>query len=400
MKKYLLKKYKLKTTIALTLVIALLTTSCGAEQKIVSGGGGTKFLETEEPETVELEDIQAYIYKGANDAMQCLSFLKVGGSYWEEVLYYNGSTIITNRFNEPMTVAELIPGDVYEISCKGDLLTEVKQSEAVWTFQDVVNYDLELERDMLTVGSDKYQLEEGVPVFDGFAQFTREQINQQDILTLTGYKNTLLSVRITTGHGRLKFQNAEMLENGYFVLGNVAAGKIIKGQKASVRAGEFLLRVAGSGYGGSVQVTILPGETTVVDLKKVVEATVKRCEVTFELLQEGTHLSINGQEIDPKKPVYLEYGIHRIKARKNGYETWSKLLFVNSKTAKVTIELEEESTKKNNSNSSSSTNSNNSNNNNHSNNSSSQNDDDDDGSLIDNETYTLVNEVLDILTGN
>ena len=327
-------------------LIAGLFGGCGKkEEKVVIGGNGTGLPAATQEEQQEEESPEVFIYKATDQSLGLMTFIKVGGGYREFTFSFSGATLIYDRYGAAETVEELKPGDVFALTVDENTqkIKKMEESADVWVFEDVENYAVNTDADMLSVGQDDYRLTENVPVFDGEEQFTRNQIGTADVLTLIGYKKTLLSVQITTAHGKLAFKNAEKFEGGYFVLGNVAAARIAEGVKMKVRAGEFLLKVAAKGQGGSKKITIKPGKTTTVDLKEFEGSATKMCKLTFELMQEGTQITINGQKVDTQEGTSLAYGAYRIVATLDGYETWSRLLFVNSKEAVISIDLSEES---------------------------------------------------------
>lgn len=342
----MMKYSRFRVCLLVFCLVAGLLGGCGKkEEKVVIGGNGSGLPAASEEETETEDNPEVYIYKAADESLNMMTFIKLGGGYREFTFSYSGATLILDRYGAAETLEEIKPGEVFALSVdeQTQKIKKMEESTDVWIYEDVENYTLDLQKDCISVGQENYRIEESVPVFDGEDQFTRKQISTSDVLTLMGYKKTLISVQITTAHGRLKFQNTEQFEGGYFVLGNVAAAKITEGEKYKVRAGEFLLKVAAKGQGGSKKITIRPGKTTTVDLKEFEGTKTKMCQITFDLQQEGTEVTINGKKTDTGEGIRLAYGTYRIEASLDGYETWSKLLFVNSKKAKVSIDLSKES---------------------------------------------------------
>ena len=48
---------------------------------------------------------------------------------------------------------------------------------------------------------------------------------------------------------------------------------------------------------------------------------------------------IDGSQVDYTQPLQLQYGIHSIQITADGYDTWSKRLYVNSPEAQIEIAL-------------------------------------------------------------
>lgn len=334
----------------LLLCLVLLAAGCGKkEPKVVIGGGGTELLATASGDAAgengEMPDL--FIYKGEVEDMSLMVFEKVKGAAREFVYYYNGGTEIFDRFSQPMSREQMQPGEIYEldIDVNTQTIERMEQSRHVWVFPELHKYAVDLKKGSLTVGSEVYRLDETVPVFDNDEQFTREQIGESDELTIIGDGKEIFSVLITTSHGEIEFTNIAGFEKGYFVLGNVAAARITKNAPMSVRAGTYLLEVAGSGHSGAKEVTIEPGEKTVVDLKEFNTGTTKKGKLILLAKQKDVSVTLNGKKIKLGKAMTLPYGIYRVKATKDGYSDWSKILFFNSRNARIEINLADKSGK-------------------------------------------------------
>ena len=335
---------KLLIVMLLGLCVLALVGCKKKEQKVVIGGGGTGFSAADEGKEEKDEDLgEVYIYKENTKKTSLMTFIKASGSYREYSFQYTGTTKIVDRFDQLKSIASLKEGDVYylELDENTGTIKSMQQAKDVWVFQNVTKYEMNLEKDMLKVGKQAYQLPENIPVFDGKQQLMREQMATTDELTLMGYGNTLLSVQIATAHGKIASKNADNFENGYFVIANVTAGKIEENKELSVRAGKYLLKVAATGQGGSKKIRIKPGKTTTIDLKEFSSVKVKHCSITFETIQDGVSVYVDGKKIDTEKTLKIPYGVYRIVAKKKGCDDWSKILFVNSKTATITIDINE-----------------------------------------------------------
>jgi len=333
----------------------LLTAGCGKkEPKVVIGGGGTELLPTASGDATEEEGKipDLFIYKGEVEDMSLMVFEKVKGAAREFVYYYNGGTEIFDRFSQPISREQMHPGEIYEldIDVNTQTIERMEQSRHVWVFPELHKYAVDLKKGSLTVGSEIYRLAETVPVFDDEEQFTREQIGDSDELTIIGNGKEILSVMITTSHGEIEFTNIAGFEKGYFVLGNVAAARITKNAPMSVRAGTYLLEVAGSGHSGAKEVTIEPGEKTVVDLKEFNTGTTKKGKLTLLAKQKDVMVTLNGKKIKLGKAMTLPYGIYRVKATKDGYSDWTKILFFNSRNSRIEINMKDKTGSSNNSN--------------------------------------------------
>ena len=107
-----------------------------------------------------------------------------------------------------------------------------------------------------------------------------------------------------------------------------------------VPEGTYELTVAGNGYGGSTEVAVTRDEQTSVDVDSIKGEDPKYCTLTFAVDVAGALMYIDGSQVDYTQPLQLQYGIHSIQITADGYDTWSKRLYVNSPEAQIEIALE------------------------------------------------------------
>ncbi len=420
-----MKKRYFAWLLMLILMMVMGMAGCSKNKpKIVVGGTGTGFSSSgDAEEEITLPDPDLFIYKGINESTGILAFIKAEGALREFSYYYTGGTMIYDRYGALTSIEELTPGRVYELVVLSDsqeILTMTESSQA-WVYEGLHTYSLDLDRNILTVGDSNYELREETPVFDGSLQYTRNQISTEDELTIIGKGSRILSVQVTTGHGTIVITNVGDYKGGYFVLGNVAAGKIEKNMKMEVREGTFALKAAVGSRAGVMEVKVVAGKKTKIDLRKVETFKNKICLVSFELVQEGTKVTIGGKEIDTSAPYSLPYGVYTVTASLDGYDTWTRTLIVSSKTANIRVDLGDVTssdtsetttgTGTNTSDTSSDEHSPDSHSNEHTDTNNSTTDNTDNTSTnentggdatddINNQSNTLVNEIVDILTGN
>lgn len=379
--------------------IAVCLWGCGDDPdsgKIVGSNGGTGLspVGTTTPDEDSEELGKVYILKSVNQDAKEIVLIKVGGSYREYTYKYTGGTVMENRYGTNVGVSALESGEVYEIETNeaNDTLKAIRESAKVWTFDGVKKFSLDMDKGILKIGGENYRLSDTTIVMAEGELLNRYELSEMDTLYLVGYEKDLLSIVVENRHGILKFVNTEKLEKGYFVLGNALAGEILANMTVEAPAGEYSLSVANNGIGGRISVTIRSGEITEVDLSQFEAAEAKYSQVSIELAQEGTVVRINGEIVDTTQSFSLKYGLYRITADLDGYDTWSRLLMVSSPEAKFLIDFgngtsgseededdeDDEDTDEDDEDDS---------------------DEDDEDEIIDNLTGTLIDEVLDSILG-
>ena len=154
----------------------------------------------------------------------------------------------------------------------------------------------------------------------------------------------MLSVSVTTGHGVIQLVNTQALEGGWLSLNHKNYYKITENMQLEVPEGTYELTVAGNGYGGSTEVAVTRNEQTSVDVDSIKGEDPKYCTLTFAVDVAGALMYIDGSQVDYTQPLQLQYGIHSIQITADGYDTWSKRLYVNSPEAQIEIALSDDDT--------------------------------------------------------
>ena len=289
---------------------------------------------------------------------------------------YTGATYIKGKYGNSMAVGQLSIGELVEIERKGDTLTNVQVSKEAFSYGDLHNFKLDLKNQVLTVGDSTYFLDENLLAYHGGSKVSLSEISEQDVICLKGMGNDVYTIQVIAGHGTVVLENTELFQGGYITIGNLLSQKIIPQMRIEVAEGTYLLAVANDGYGGSREITVEANKETVVNLDELKGVGPQFCKMQIKLEPENAIVRLDGKQINPREEVEVRYGTHYLSAEADGYVEWKRMLIVNSKTAKITINMtteEDEEEVISTSNNSSGSSSNNSNNNTSTNNNSNRN---------------------------
>lgn len=338
-----------------------------------------------ESESVGKDD-QMYLVTRVNSAKETIQVY----SYEDKVEYiyrYGLNTEFHNKYGDHSTVSSFEPGDAVTIDGTDEdgRITDIYQSEKVWTYDDIVRFNTEPEKNSMSIADTKYDLTDETYIFSSNERIGIEDISQEDVLCVVGDGTRILSVSVKTGHGKLKLKNTKLFEGSFLQLSDEIFTEITKDMEINIPEGKYLLTVANNGWGGSTQIAVVRGQTTEVDLDTIKGEGPKKGTVKFVLDPEDAELLIDGKLVSNRAAVSLQYGNHRLEASAKGRRAYQCTLCVNSKESTIMINLTEESSsevnnKNNNNNSQNNSNardgnndSNNKNNSHNSNNSSTNN---------------------------
>ena len=332
-------KHWLLALVIFTVFVAL--SGCGRKDDgPVSMKGYASGVEAATEEETQAEESSLYTVSGVDTTLSTMTFLNIDTGRYEQYSYTDG-TIFKDRHGSLISAASMVPGKVVTLTLRDkDLILEkVEQSADAWEMDDIGKFSYNEEDKIFTIGDTKYSYDEELQVFSGDAAIELSAVTGQDTLRIQGIDRKVLSVSVTTGHGVIQLVNTQALEGGWLSLNHKNYYKITENMQLEVPEGTYELTVAGNGYGGSTEVAVTRNEQTSVDVDSIKGEDPKYCTLTFAGDVAGALMYIDGSQVDYTQPLQLQYGIHSIQITADGYDTWSKRLYVNSPEAQIEIAL-------------------------------------------------------------
>ena len=332
-------KHWLLALVIFTVFVAL--SGCGKKDDgPVSMKGYASGVEAATEEETQAEESSLYTVSGVDTTLSTMTFLNIDTGRYEQYSYTDG-TIFKDRHGSLISAASMVPGKVVTLTLRDkDLILEkVEQSADAWEMDDIGKFSYNEEDKIFTIGDTKYSYDEELQVFSGDAAIELSAVTGQDTLRIQGIDRKVLSVSVTTGHGVIQLVNTQALEGGWLSLNHKNYYKITETLQLEVPEGTYELTVAGNGYGGSTEVAVTRNEQTSVDVDSIKGEDPKYCTLTFAVDVAGALMYIDGSQVDYTQPLQLQYGIHSIQITADGYDTWSKRLYVNSPEAQIEIAL-------------------------------------------------------------
>lgn len=332
-------KHWLLALVIFTVFVAL--SGCGKKDDgPVSMKGYASGVEAATEEETQAEESSLYTVSGVDTTLSTMTFLNIDTGRYEQYSYTDG-TIFKDRHGSLISAASMVPGKVVTLTLRDkDLILEkVEQSADAWEMDDIGKFSYNEEDKIFTIGDTKYSYDEELQVFSGDAAIELSAVTGQDTLRIQGIDRKVLSVSVTTGHGVIQLVNTQALEGGWLSLNHKNYYKITENMQLEMPEGTYELTVAGNGYGGSTEVAVTRNEQTSVDVDSIKGEDPKYCTLTFAVDVAGALMYIDGSQVDYTQPLQLQYGIHSIQITADGYDTWSKRLYVNSPEAQIEIAL-------------------------------------------------------------
>lgn len=333
----------------LILVGALgLTTACGTSPGNRTGQSvppavqetqpGTGFVPAG-PDSYDSADTAVLVKKNDEEGTVTLLNLDLSRTY---TLAVEGTSNLYDKYGEAVSLAQIDVGDIVDVTFlrSKKRLNTMQLSPSAWEYAMASRYEIDLRRSEVTIGEDVYKLTGDTIYLSQGMRIESMDLNPVDVLTFRGIGSSILSVEVEQGHGYLRLQNEEKLIDGYMEIGQSSIRRIEEDMLLTVPEGHYQIKLSKRGGGGTKEVTIRRGEETTLDVGDLEVPEVQYGTIIFTLEPSSAKLYIDGEKMDPSMPVNLEYGIHQLIVKANGYQTITTYIKVAQPSGGLDITLD------------------------------------------------------------
>lgn len=304
-------------------------------------------VQKEEPVSEEPTEEQQvnYIYEDTvilvtmDTGEKCITFQNVetGLRY---TLNYDGVTHFNDKYGSAMSASQVRCGMIAKISFNKDekkLLTlDISPDYFVYsdiTFQEFIKQDSR----MMFLG-EEYKLDDFLAISDGNMNLDKMELSKDDVISICGKDHTIYSIYLQSGHGYLRLENDEYFVGGWIEVGNKIIRSITEDMLLTVPEGSYEVLVSNDGISDVKTVTIGRNQEVTLDLGDI-DVEKKYGNVLFVLNPSDAELFVDGSKVNTGGPVSLEYGIHQLICRADGYETMGSYIKVGEPSASVSLTL-------------------------------------------------------------
>lgn len=291
--------------------------------------------------TYDSADRAVVVRKEKEEGTITLFNIPTGKNY---TLRYDGTTHIRDKHGEAMSMEQIQPGNVVDVTFlkSRKALRTLTLAPEVWTNTVAGNYTINQNGRGIMVGKDQYQLADNVMVVSEGGQISLEDINTCDSLYLQGIDRTIYSITIEKGHGYLRLANEEYFIGGWIEVGQALVRPVEEEMLLVVPEGSYQVLISNHGTAGVKNITVERGQEVTLDVGDLKGEEIKRGSVIFALNPVTASVYIDGDKVDTEKAVEMDYGIHQMIVRAEGYKTITQYVKVGQPYATLDIELEQE----------------------------------------------------------
>ena len=257
-------------------------------------------------------------------------------------LSMDGTTMLYDKYGESISLDQIQIGDIVDVTFLKSKkhLTSMQLSAEAWQYDNVERYEINTIRNEVTIGSEIYKLSENTQYVSAGRNIESMDLNPADVLTFQGIGNTVLSINVEKGHGYLRLVNDENFVGGWIEIGQLQIQKITEDMLLTVPEGSYQVNISHKGGGGTKEAVINRNEETTLDIGDLAVAETQYGTVLFSLSPSSADLYIDGSSVDASQPITLEYGIHQIIAKADGYQSLTQYLRVGQESAGIDVVLD------------------------------------------------------------
>ncbi len=257
-------------------------------------------------------------------------------------LSVDGTTRLYDKYGDAIALGQLQKGDIVDVTFLKSKkhLTTLQLCPRAWVYDNAERYEFDTLRSEVTVGSEVFKLTSNTLFFSEGRNIESMDLNPADVLTFCGIDSQVLAIRVDKGHGYLRLENDEKFLGGWIEIGQAVIQRITEDMLVPVPEGSYQVTVSNKGGGGTKSVLIRRNEETVLDIGDLEIPEPLYGMVLFALNPSNAELYIDGDLTDPSGPVSLEYGLHQLIARAQGYKTVTQYIRVAQESVGINVELD------------------------------------------------------------
>ena len=260
-------------------------------------------------------------------------------------LNYDGTSKIYDKYGSSTVIDTIMPGDVVDVTFLKEkkLLNSMNLSADVWIYDEVTNFEIDSLASRIKINGGDYRFGDDLLIFSGENKIQLIDINSCDVLKICGMDHNILSIVIDRGHGYLRLKGQDYFVGGWIEVGSKIIRNVTGDMLLAVPVGKYTVRLTNGEYEGSREVSIEGNRETELDVSDLVvidEEDIMYGTVILVTDPSQAEVYVDGKKADISKPLSMEYGIHQLIVRADGYESLTQYIKVGQENATLEVVLD------------------------------------------------------------
>lgn len=330
-------------TIAYVLLVSICLSACGqAEAPVIQESQDTGFIVTKAGMYDSADHTAVLISKDAQDKTVTFFNRDTERRY---TLYYDGTSKIYDKYGTAMSMEQVKNGCIVDITFLKNkrLLNSMTMSADSWQYEKINDYVIDDQKKELIINGSNYKYDENLFVYTDGSRGEIMDINPVDAITVAGVDRKVCSISLEEGHGYIRLKNEDYFVGGWIEIGSKIIKTIGEDMLIAVPIGTYDVKLSKDGIDGVKTVTIARNQESLLDLSDLkVEEIDKKGNLIMVVNPPTAEVYVDGEEVDITAPVKLDFGIHQVIARAEGFQTLTQYIKVGQENATLEFTLEKE----------------------------------------------------------
>lgn len=321
-------------------VVAALLAGCGlrtAQTEEQHGDYDTGFIPAASG-NYDSRDTAIVISKNTADATITFKNMELGRYY---TLNYDGATAYYDKYGQALSLDQVRIGEIVSVDFlhRAKRLDSLHLSAEAFVFDRVEQFALEAGSREMILNNEVYRVAQDAVVLTNKGVGEQMDINEADVLRVSGHDHLIESIVVERGHGYLRLANDSFFIGGFLEVDHSKIYQVSEDMLLSVPEGTYEVTISNAGCSGTETITVARDEEYEWDVSEW-QGEAKYGVLVFTVSPSNAKVYIDGRRVDVETEQELTYGIHQMVVVAEGYQTISKYIRVSEEYSNMNISME------------------------------------------------------------
>lgn len=261
------------------------------------------------------------------------------GRYY--TLNYDGATAYYDKYGQALSLEQVRIGEIVDVDFlhRAKRLDSLRLSSETFAFDWVEQFAMETDSREMILNNEVYRMAQDVVVLTEKGIGDRMDINEADVLRVSGHDHLIESIVVERGHGYLRLAGDSFFIGGFLEVDHSKIYQVSEDMLLSVPEGVYEVTISNAGCSGTETITVMKDEEYEWDVSEW-QGEAKYGVLVFTATPSNAKVYIDGRRVDTGTEQELTYGIHQMVVVAEGYRTISKYIRVSEEYSNMDIKME------------------------------------------------------------
>ncbi|MDR0957788.1 MAG: PEGA domain-containing protein [Clostridiales bacterium] len=254
------------------------------------------------------------------------------------IFYIDATTKLTDKYGKQLFLAAFSEGDIVKATFAktANVLESLQMSPEAFVKKNVT--DIKVSDDIITIGNDTFNYTNKLIARHNGNSFDITSAVDVDVFTFHGYGDTIWFAELTTGHGEITVNYRPDIIDAVLEIDNDIYTAVTENISVYVSEGKHRAIFRCKNIEPFIyDFTIEHSEIIPLDISAI---EISGLNLNLTVVPEDSVVTIDGVLVRHSKAVYVPFGEHLLKAEKEGYEPFEKILAIQTGAEQdITIDL-------------------------------------------------------------